>query len=226
MTETVEVPTSVMVASFLKRLEAIEAIVRVVLSDARVSAFYRLRGHVQRTVLMDFAGSPARVTVNGQNETAHIYVTIDAGIMHDILVGRVKPGVAVGRREMLLRGSAIDLAKFIPLFDLAPVLYSEHLADIGHNGFIRGSGDAPLREVVMTGQAVEGKAINRRQSSRLERAIFGMTKGVAYAMGYVVGFMRYRLFENMSLFEALEAMSRGIEAAKPRTAKNGDSADG
>ncbi len=60
----------------------------------------------------------------------------------------------------------------------------------------------------MSGQAFEGEPIDRRQSSSLERAVFGLTNGVAYAMGYVVGFMRYRLFENMSLFEALEAFAQ------------------
>ena len=225
MNEPESPPATVMVASFFKRFEIIEPIIRIIMSEARLSAIFTLRGHPEVKVLMDFARSPPRVLVDGQREIGHIYVTIDAEIMHNILLGSVKPGTAVGQREMLLRGSAYDLAKFIPLFDLAPLLYSEHLADIGYGGFIRSSGEAPLKEALMSRQTMKGQPLFHTHLSLFERVIFGFVNVVAYLLGYVVGFMRYRLFESMSLFKALEAMSDGITAAKPQTGAIGNSSN-
>jgi hypothetical protein len=215
-----------MLASFYKRFERIEPIIRIVMSEARLSALFTFRGQPGAKVLMDFARSPARVFVDQGRESGNIYVTVDARIMHDIFLGRLKPGVAVGQREMLLRGSSYDLAKFISLFDLAPLLYSEHLADIGYAGFTRSTGEAPLKEVVMRGERLDGKPLFQGRLSLFERAIFGFVNVVAYLLGYVVGFMRYRLFERMSLFETLEAMSRGLAAAKPQSEAVSDAPDG
>ncbi len=226
MTESEKLPFTVMVASFFKQLETIETIIRIVLSEARLSALFTMRGHPEKKVLMDYSKSPARVFVDGSKETGHICVTIDAEIMHNVLIGSMNPGVAVGQREMLLRGSANDLAKFIPLFDLAPLLYKEHLADIGCNGFTRSSGDVPLKEAVMNDKIITGKAIYSTHLSFFEKAIFGFVNVVAYALGFVVGFMRYRLFEKMSLFQTLETMSRGIAAAKPQIEEKGNSSNG
>jgi hypothetical protein len=226
MNEAESLPTSVMVASFFKRLEIIESIIRIVISEARLSALFIFRGQPQVKVLMDYTRSVSRILIDDQGETGHIHVTIDAEIMHNILMGAMKPGAAVGQREMLLRGSAYNLAKFIPLFDLAPLLYGEHLADIGYDGFARSIGKAPLKEAVMSGRMIKEPPLYDPHLSLFERAIFGFTNLIAYLLGYVVGFMRYRLFEKMSLFSALEAMSQGISKAKPRRDPTGDSTHG
>ena len=78
----------------------------------------------------------------------------------------------------------------------------------------------------MGGTAIEGEFNCHTQISGFEKVVFGLTNGFAFALGYVVGLMRYRLFENMSLFQALESMSRGIDAALPRRSQQGKTTDG
>ena len=72
------------------------------------------RGDPEKKVLMDFSKAPARIVEDETAREATIQVAVQGDVMHEVLLDRIKPGVAVGRREMLLRGSAINLAKFIP----------------------------------------------------------------------------------------------------------------
>ena len=145
---------------------------------------------------------------------------IDADIMHDVFLDRKKPGVAVARRELLLKGPVIAFSKIIPLFDIAPVLYREHLAEIGYGIYAREAGKALPKEEVMSGQVFKGEAIPLVQLSGLEKFGTKVVNGLAYGMGYLVGLLRYRLFKKLSLFGVLSEMSRGLEAATPPEEKN------
>ncbi len=209
-------PTPVVLASFFKRLEGLENILRVILSDARISALMTFRGDPDKKVLLDFSRFPARIVEDENAREATIQVAVRGDVMHDILLDRIKPGVAVGQREMLLRGSAINLAKFIPLFDFGPLLYREHLTDMGIYGFCRPTGNGSSREVSMNDHQFKGDPIPLVQYSPLEKVMFGMINGLSYVLGYVVGTIRFRLFKNMNLFDVLSAMSQGLEAAAPR----------
>ena len=209
-------PATVILASFFKRLEAIEAVVRAALSQARISALLAFRGRPEKKVLMDLTKSSVRVFLDDEARAGQVSMTIEADIMHDILLDRVKPGLALGRRQLLLRGSAVALAKFLPLFNFGPMLYSEHLADIGFDGFIRRSGEAPLKEAIMSGEIFKGEPIPIIQLSLFEKVLCKSINAMAYVMGFFIGLLRYRLFERLSLFEALSAMSRGLAAAEPQ----------
>ena len=50
-----------------------------------------------------------------------------------------------------------------------------------------------------------------------EKITFAVMNGLSYAMGYMVGVMRYRVFKNMNLFQVLSSMSSGLAAASPKT---------
>ena len=130
-------PTPVVLASFFHRLEDVEAITRVMLSNAKISALLTLRGETEKKVLLDFTKYPALIRSDDHIRSGTIYVTVAGDVMHEVLLDRLPAGVALGRREMLLRGSASNLAKFIPLFDFGPLLYREHLTDMGIYGFSR-----------------------------------------------------------------------------------------
>lgn len=205
--------TNVMLASFFQRLESIDALARVILSNARISALLTFRGNDERRVLLDFKRKPGKVTVDGDARDADIRVTIDGEVMHDVLIGRVAPGLALGRREMLLRGSASQLAKFIPMFDFGPVLYGEHLADLNAPGYARSTKEAPMPDAVTT---TESMAIAPRRLPAGQQFATRVMNGLAYAAGYVIGVIRYRVFENLSLFGLLSAMSRGLADAAPK----------
>lgn len=222
MTEPAAHAIPEILASFFQRMGALEAILRIITSDARLSALFTFRGGpAPKKVLLDLAATPARVLLDEAARGGNIFMTIDGRIMHEILLGRMKPGLALGRREMLLKGCAMDFAKFIPMFDFGPVLYREHLADIGCDGFSRTSGPIVKQEASMGEKVYKGEPIPLVRLNPFERVFFRIVNGIAYGVGYLVGLLRYRLFEKLSLFEVLAAMSRGLEAAsgakKPET---------
>jgi hypothetical protein len=216
MTQISLPPTPVLIASFFKRLLVIETIIRIILKRANLSAAFTFSGKPQKKVLFDFSKPDASVDVDATTRTAHIHVAIDAGVMHDILLGKTKPGLAFGRRQLLLRGSAMNLSKFIPLFDFSPAIYREHLADTGCCGYTRKKGVPPLKEAVMSGRIFKGDPIPLTNYSLIEKTTTKLINGFAFLMGYLVGIMRYRVFEKLSIFDVLSAMSKGLEAASPK----------
>jgi hypothetical protein len=221
MTVSATPEPTVVLSSFFERLEPLEEIVRVFMSQARMSVLFTFRGTPEKKVLLDFSKSPARVVVDNGAKTGTVYVTINGGIMHDIFLERMRPGVALGQREMLLRGPVMELSKVLPLFDIAPMLYREHLFDIGYNGYIRQPGKSLSKEGLMNGQVFKGEPIPLLQLSGAEKFFTTAINGLAYGMGYAVGFLRYRLFRKLSLFGVLTAMSQGLEKATPPELKAG-----
>ena len=220
MTVSATPQTTEILSSFFKRLEGLEEIVRIVMSHYRMSALFTFRGTPEKKVLMDFTKSPAQVSVDNGAAAGTVYATIDGDIMHEIFLDRMKPGVAVGRRELLLKGPVIGFSKIIPLFDIAPVLYREHLADIGYGSFARQAGKALSKEEVMSDKVFKGDPIPLVEMSGLETFGTKVINGLAYGLGYAVGFLRYRLFKKLSLFGVLSSMSRGLESATPPEQKN------
>jgi hypothetical protein len=219
--------TTEILSSFFMRLESIEEIVRVFMGHARSSTLFTFRGTPEKKVLMDFRRSPARVSVVDGTTPADVLVTVKGDVMHEVLMGRVKPGVAMGRRELLMRGKVIDLTRIIPLFEIAPVLYREHLSDIGCPDGARRTQRIASREDTMTNQVAPGAPIGLVALSRGERLAVKVTNELAYLVGYAVGLLRYRLFKKLNLFEVLSAMAHGLEAAEPtRKATRGPSESG
>ena len=216
MTQISLPPTPVLIASFFKRLLVIDTIIRIILNRANLSAAFTFSGKPKKKVLFDFSKPDASVEFDATTRTANIHVAIDAEAMHDILLGKTKPGLALGRRQLLLRGSAMNLAKFIPLFDFSPAIYREHLADMGYSGYTRKKGAPPLKEAVMSGRIFKGDPIPLTDYSLIEKITSKLINGFAFLMGYLVGIMRYRIFEKLSIFDVLSAMSKGLEAATPK----------
>jgi len=211
--------TNAILASFVKRLAPLEGIVRAVMSHHPMSVLFTFRGMREQKVLLDLTRSPARVALGADAGPGTVSATVDGRIMHEIFLDRVKPGVAVGRRELLLKGSVWAFGKVIPLFDIAPVLYREHLADVGYPGFARLAESDPAEEKVMSNQLLKQEGVPLVKLSGVEKLAAAAVNGLAYAVGYAVGVLRYRLFRKLSLFGVLNAMSRGLTAATPREQK-------
>lgn len=213
--ETGSVSRNEVLASFFKRLETIEAMLRIIVSEAKIRALLTFRGDPERKVLLDFAHAPARVVLGGEARDADLNVTIRGEVMHDILCGRISAGQALGQRELLLRGSASHLASLIPLFDFGPVLYREYLEKLG-SGLSSPQPDSKMsKERAMESRTFNGDPIPLVSLSGFEKAMFATLNGASYALGYLVGLLRYRVFEKLDLFEVLSAMSRGLAAAAP-----------
>ncbi len=175
------------IAGFFARLQSLEEILRIITSRARLRAALTFRAPEERSVVLDLRSTPLRVLEGTMHGQTQVRIAVDADVMHEVLIGALPPGEALGRRHLLLRGSPHHLARFIPLLDFAPVLYREHLA-------------------------LEKRAMNQSSPSFAVRAV----NGLAYAMGYVVGLLRYRVLKSLNLFEVLSSMSRGLEASTPK----------
>jgi len=216
MMETGSASQNEILASFFKRLETIEAMLRIIVSEAKIRALLTFRGDPERKVLLDFAHAPARVVLDDKTRDADLIVTIRGEVMHDILSGFISAGTALGQRELLLRGSASHLARLIPLFDFAPVLYREHLEKPGSSLSSPQSDSNMSKEESMESRTFKGDPIPLVPLSGFEKAMFGALNGVSYSLGYLVGLARYRVFKKLNLFDVLSAMSRGLAAAAPQ----------
>ena len=206
---------AVLLTSFFERLSSFEAITRAMISNAELSAELVFRGDPEHRVLLDFTCHPAQIVVDDTTRSGEIIMAADAELMHRIMLGEVSAGVAFARREVLLRGPAGRMSRFLPLMSVGPLLYREHLADVGVEGFARASGWAPLKESVM--KEYKGEPIPLQERSRLEEIMYQRINTTAYALGYAMGKMRKRLLKNLSLFDMMSAMSRGMDAANKPT---------
>jgi hypothetical protein len=144
-----------------------------------------------------------------------------AEVMHRVLLGELPAGVAFARREVLLRGPAGRVARFLPLMSVAPLLYREHLADLGVDGFARPTRWAPLEETLMTDQPAR-TPVAIAERSRIEEILYRRIDDAAFALGYALGAARRRLLKNLSLFDVMSAMSRGLDAAAGRGRAGGE----
>jgi hypothetical protein len=200
-------------ATFYERLPAFDGMMRAILPEAELSAEMIFRGDPEKRVLLDFASRPLRVLVDDDTRHGQVRMAAEGSVMHDVMIGKLAPGVAVARRQILMRGSGADLARFMPLFAITPLLYREHLADVGLEGFARPSGWAPLKEIVMAEKEFKGDPIPLEKRSRLQEIMYQRINESAFALGFAMGKVRTRLLKNLSLFEVMGAMSKGMEAA-------------
>ena len=83
MTEKDRPPINIILASFCRRLEAHEAILRVVIGHAEISALLTFRGDPEKKALLDFSRYPARVVVEDDLSSANMYVTVPGDVMHE-----------------------------------------------------------------------------------------------------------------------------------------------
>ena len=184
------------VATFLERLGDLDRVLRIIVSDARLRVRFTIRGSPERTVLLDFAEEPVRSHADDGSHAPDVMVTMTSETWHRVLLGNLAPGEALGRRELLLRGSASDLARCIPLFDFAPMLYREHVATERRPG-------GKERTMPTIGSRDVALPLSR------------LTGTAAYVLGFGLGMVRRRV-PGISLFDLLGAMSRGLEDAAKR----------
>ena len=216
MNSSGEIPETVMLASLYKRLESIEPLCRIIILDAELSAMLTFRGEPEQKVRLDYSKYPARIDINSGQSDGQIYVTVDGEVMHDVLRGKMTPGTAIARRELLLRGSPGHLARFIPMLDFGTMLYREHLADAGCDAYERKRSAPPLKEAIMSGRIFNGEPVPLVKMNFVEKLVSRIVNGAAYGLGYFIGVLRYRVFEKLSLFELLSSMAGGLEAATPK----------
>lgn len=201
---------------FFVRLEKLGEIVRVIVSNASITVLIAFRGEHEKRVVMDLTKDNLKVINNDKAKDGNIYVTIDAEQMHQVLTEQKTAGTALAERQLLLRGSPYLFSKFIPLFDFGPMLYKEHLADCMVKGYARKSSTTPLKEEKMNTTDTNLQLEKLEDVPNWQKMIFKLFNIFAFILGYVVGLIRYRVLENMSLFEMISSLSKGLQAATPK----------
>lgn len=194
-----------LLVAFFERLATLDQVLCIIVSGARLRVRFTVRGESERSVLMDFVAHPVCAREASDSEAADVVVAMSKEAWHEVLSGALAPGEALGRREMLLRGSATDLARCIPLFDFAPMLYREHWERRGVDG--------AKEEAMRTGWW------NRFPGAGLEKRVLRTVGKAAYSLGYCMELARHQVAPNLSLFELLEAMSRGLGDARMASEK-------
>ncbi|MCU0690227.1 MAG: hypothetical protein MUF54_02375 [Polyangiaceae bacterium] len=211
-------PEPAVLAEFFHRLAALDQILRLIVSDARLRAKLTIRGSPARCVVLDLTAVPAIATDAEPASAADIVVAMSPGPWHQVLSGALLPGEALGRREMLLRGSPNQLARFIPLFDFAPLLYREHVAELTH---VSACSCGPHTEdLTMSTNHSRLRFPRLLRHEALQGQLTQAAGRAAYVLGYCAGFARGRFFPALSLFHLLESMSRGLEAAQRKSSCN------
>lgn len=201
--------------SFFERLAPLDPVLRIILQQAPLSVRIELRGDDPHVLLLDFGVEPVRIVVDQPERDGALRVAVPSDVLHRVLLGQLSAGEALGRRELLLRGAASDLARFVPLFDFAPLLYRDHLADLDVAGFERRRAAPSNREERMSHAKRDRGWLAFGGSRRPEAALARVVEQAAFAAGYGVGTLRHRYLRSLSLFEVMAAMARGVAAATP-----------
>jgi hypothetical protein len=190
---------NIFLAGFFKRLEGVQRIIRVVTGSARVDALIMLRGLPERRILLAFSRDPFGVDSDSREKGAPVMMDIEGAVLHEVLTGRKSAAVALGRREMLIRGSPSDFARVIPLFWFGPALYRSHLRSFAD---VNGKEDG-MKPVALVRYSV------------FERLCSAVMCGAAFATGWALGFVRRRVMKRLDLFSVLDSLRAGLERADP-----------
>ena len=219
MTEASNPPVAQHLVGFFQRLSTIDSVMREIVSHVQISMVMIFRDERERRIALELRKRPMRVWVDDPLKEGQIEVRIRAEVMDEILRGHLHAAVAIGRRELLLRGSPSLFAKVIPLFDFAPMLYREHLAELEKQPKPVEGNNTDREESQMSEQTVSEEVPLAMKRSFFGRMLGGFVGALAYVIGYVLGFMRFRVFKSLSIFDALSGMSKGLEAATPKALK-------
>lgn len=294
MSSRVASPSPEAIARFLARLERVDRLARVAVSDTAATCLIIIRGEPESRVLLDFSGDSLKVETGGNARDGLVQVAVDAAVLHRILLGEIKPGLAFGRRQLLLRGNPSDLARLFPLFDLAPGLYRLYLYEraspclgsgddmatgapgtisaptfdgpqMGPDGIqsaLQGDRERSAQTISMRtstgteetadqspslaqgepeqaapggisafpGESMPGKRSGELMAGhrlstgrghkggkrRLERAIGATIRQIAYCGAFLAAWLHRRVLRHTSLFDVIEAASRGLAAGLDR----------
>lgn len=179
------------ILGFLSRLPELEPLIRSVLPRAGATARVEVRSGGRagaRSVLLDLGARPLRVTRDVAAAGAAVTVAGEAEDLHAIFAGELDAGLAFGERRLLLRGSALQLGRFLPLLELAPLLYRH-------------------TEAVMDAPAEPRRLVEVQLQSIAERLAFVAGFAFARARGLLPG---------LDLFPIARALGRGLAAGEGR----------
>jgi len=179
------------ILGFFERLPELEPLIRAVVPRARAGARLEVRSGGRgraRLLLLDLAASPLRVLRDeaAAGEGTRV-VAAELEDLRAIVRGELAPGRAFGERRLLLRGSPLQLGRFLPLLELAPLLYR--------------STEAAMN-LISTEVA----------QSRIEQAVQSLAEQLAFGAGFAFARLR-RLLPGLDLFSIAPSLGKGLAAA-------------
>ena len=178
---------------FFERLPALDPLVRTLVGDDPVVLKVELRDPVLR-VAVDLGAHPLAIRFDGA-EAGTVAIAATADDFHALLGGALGMGAAITRKRVVARGSAARLMRVMPLFFVAPFLYSQHLAALGRDD-LAPQAPAPSPAVAS------------------EEPVNALVSRLAWAAGFALGLLKTRLVRDLDVLGALAALGRGLERAR------------
>jgi hypothetical protein len=231
---------SATLGAFLHRLADVEPVLRRLTGGEPMLVLLTIE-EPDLELMLDFASRPIRVLdsiASGRGAMSRIGIVTTADVMHKLLLGQMLAARALDERRLLLRGSMALVARFLPLLDLTPTLYADHLRRIGRADLIAPRGavhpgayarnlefadkgvDAMARRVwtAWVGRSFVrlGQRLRIDERPRLSRATRAALRASAYGAGWLVGALQ-RVQPSLSLFDMMQAMGDGLDRSERAT---------
>lgn len=202
--------------TFFEGLNELSPLIRFLLGAGPLTASLQVRGESPAWLLLDATRDPVRITRHQGQAPSTVKAAATAQVWADILSGRVAPGAAFGRRELLLRGSASELARLIPLLELAPPLFRDHVSNPA-GSVMEAQAMSSTRKTILSSIAAPRAQLARVAATGLRRA--------AYWTGYSLGTLQRRGIARERLLDLLASAARGWERAVPAPAAGPNGAE-
>ncbi len=179
---------------FFEQFPTISGMLQAILADEPLLVMeFRPSG---TTLALDFSADPVRVTVNPAGTRGTVTMSATADVMRDLMLGTQAAAELLGDRQLMLRGGMYGMTKMLPLLQLSPPLFCDHLVTRVEND-----------------EEGEG-GVRRKLTARGRRFAASVTERPWCAMAFIAGLGLGRL-ERSELQRALAAMARGMERTSP-----------
>jgi hypothetical protein len=185
------------IGGFLQKFPRLEPLLREATGYRQMTLKLELKDP-EFNAEIDFTRSPLEIRFN-TNADGSIGMACTADDFHRVLLGMLPIGIGIDRKRLLMRHSVAKLISAVPLFYLAPAIYPFYLESINRPDLII-SGERP---------ALHGKR-------EMEESMTKIVSGLAYLVGYGLGFFRAHIAPGLDIVAALESLGNGLLKATPQ----------
>lgn len=179
------------IGGFLKLFPRFEPLMRELINKKEMILKLELK-EPEFSAEVDFKKYPLEIRLN-TNADGTIGMTSYADDFHRLLLGMFSIGVGVNQKKLLLRGSVADMMDAIPLFYVAPSIYPFYLESINRPDLI-----------------IQGERPPLHAEKETEDIMTKIVSGLAYLVGYGLGFIKRYFAKKLDIIVALESMGKGL----------------
>ena len=185
------------IGGFLRSFPRLEPLLREATGNRQMTLKLEL-SDPEFSAEIDFTKSPIALRFNTSADGS-IGMACTADDFHRVLLGILPIGIGIDRKRLLMRHSIARLISAVPLFYLAPSIYPFFLESINRSDLII-AGERP---------ALHGQR-------EMEDSMTKIVSGLAYLVGYGLGFFKAHVAPGLDIITALESMGNGLLKATPK----------